>query len=115
MGFKIINSREYREVCERVAFLESDIEEKNRELEVKDETIKRLKKEIVQIQGYLEEVKNDLKSTQAGYNDLLKEFEQLKSAKPERIDFVPDEAPAAKSEAKKPRPASKPSPRKGDK
>jgi len=115
MGFKIINSREYREVCERVAFLESDIDEKNRELEAKDETIKRLKKEIVQIQGYLEEVKNDLKSAQASYNVLHLEFEQLKSAKPERIDFVPDETPAAKPEAKKPRPARKPSPRKGDK
>lgn len=91
MGFKIINSREYREVCERVAFLESDLDEKNRELELKETTIKRLKKEIVQLEGHLNEVKSTLKELQGNYEAMFNELNELKAAKPEVINFVPDE------------------------
>lgn len=91
MGFKIINSREYREVCERVAFLESDLDKKNRELETKEETINRLKKEIVQLEGHLKEVKSTLKELQGNYEAMFNELNELKSAKPEVISFVPDE------------------------
>lgn len=90
MGFKIINSREYREVCERVAFLESDLDEKNRELELKDEAIKRMKKEIVQMEGHLNETKNALKELKENYDAMFNEFNELKAAKPEVINFVPD-------------------------
>lgn len=89
--FKIINSREYREVCERVAFLESDIDEKNRELEVKEETINRLKKEIVQLEGHLKEVKSTLKEVQGNYEAMFNELNELKAAKPEVISFAQDE------------------------
>lgn len=54
MGFKFINSREYRELCERIAFLEADVNEKQerlinaeRELENSNSMIKQLKKTIV--------------------------------------------------------------------
>ncbi len=90
MGFKIINSREYREVCERVAFLESDIDRKNRELEVKDEAIKRLKKEIVQLEDHLKETKSALLELKGNYDAMFNEFNELKAAKPEVINFVPD-------------------------
>lgn len=90
MGFKIINSREYREVCERVAFLESDLDEKNRELELKDEAIKRMKKEIVQMEGHLNETKAALKELKENYDAMFNEFNELKAAKPEVINFVPD-------------------------
>lgn len=90
MGFKIINSREYREVCERVAFLESDLDEKNRELELKDEAIKRMKKEIVQMEGHLNETKDALKELKENYDAMFNEFNELKAAKPEAINFVPD-------------------------
>lgn len=89
--FKIINSREYREVCERVAFLESDIDEKNRELEVKEETINRLKKEIVQLEEHLKEVKSTLKEVQGNYEAMFNELNELKAAKPEVISFAQDE------------------------
>lgn len=66
MGFKFINSREYRELCERIAFVEADLKEakdalakKERELEVKNENIKQLKKDIVR---YDEENKEIRKS-----------------------------------------------------
>lgn len=90
MGFKIINSREYREVCERVAFLESDLDEKNRELELKDEAIKRMKKEIVQMESHLNETKDALKELKQNYDAMFNEFNELKAAKPEVINFVPD-------------------------
>lgn len=89
--FKIINSREYREVCERVAFLESDLDEKNRELEAKEETINRLKKEIVQLEGHLKEVKSTLKELQGNYEAMFNELNELKAAKPEVISFAQDE------------------------
>ena len=99
MGFKIINSREYREVCERVAFLESDLDDKNRELELKEESIKRLKKEVVQLQDCLAKVKDDLRQSDELHGqarleiaELRNQLAELKSPKPEVINFVPDEA-----------------------
>lgn len=54
MGIKIINSREYREKCEEIAFLQADVKEKeaqlqakDRELENKELNIKQLKTDIV--------------------------------------------------------------------
>ena len=47
MGIKIINSREYREKCEEIAFLQADVKEKERELENKELNIKQLKTDIV--------------------------------------------------------------------
>ena len=54
MGIKIINSREYREKCEEIAFLQADVKEKEvqllakkRELENRELNIKQLKTDIV--------------------------------------------------------------------
>ena len=117
MGFKIINSREYREVCERVAFLESDIDEKNRELEVKDETINRLKKNIIQLEDCIEKLKSEKKHLSdlrdgaiADMDKLQQEVDRLKAEKREPITFVHDEE--KKPITKKPRPARKPMPKK---
>ena len=109
MGFKIINSREYREVCERVAFLESDIDSKNRELEIKEENIKRLKKEIVQLQNHIDKTEamsrhaDELRDSALKEVDALRnEVERLKMhavAKKEVINFEPEE-PASKAEDK---------------
>ena len=125
MGFKIINSREYREVCERVAFLESDIDGKNRELEVKDEAIKRLKKEIVQLQDNLAKNKEELRRSDELHgqarlevSELRNRIAELESRKPEVINFVPDKAERTevKVEGKKaPRPQKKPRTKKDSK
>lgn len=54
MGIKIINSREYREKCEEIAFLQADVKDKEnqlqgkkRELENRELNIKQLKSDIV--------------------------------------------------------------------
>lgn len=109
MGFKIINSREYREMCERAAFLQSDIDEKNRELEVKEEAMKKLKKQIVQLQGCLEETKTALKDVKDNYDALFNEFNELKAAKPEVISFESDaNEPVPVAAVSKPRRGRKP-------
>lgn len=125
MGFKIINSREYREVCERVAFLESDIDGKNRELEVKDEAIKRLKKELVQLQDNLAKNKEELRRSDELHgqarlevSELRNRIAELESRKPAVINFVHDEAEKTEvkvEEKKTPRPQKKPRTKKDSK
>lgn len=116
--FKIINSREYREMCERVAFLESALNDKDREIEVRDETIKTLKKQIVGLDEHAEQLKSSLRHAEELRDNALKEVDRLndevnrlksKPAKPEPISFE------EKATAKRPRPARKPAPKKENK
>lgn len=115
MGFKIINSREYREVCERVAFLESDIDEKNRELEVKEETIKKLKSEVVKLTDGLDNLKSSLVELKAKNDAMRVELEQFKDATGSQAEAAPAEVATPVEVAKKPRAPRKPRAKKDSK
>jgi len=93
MGFKIINSREYREVCERVAFLESEIDGKNRDLEVKEESIKRLKKDIVALDGRLAAREGEIKQL----TEALKHSNDLRDNALKEVDALHEEVARLKS------------------
>ena len=97
MGFKFINSREYREMCEKIAFLEAEIIEKAREIELKHETIMKLKRQVVSL------------TTENGLlNERLDEAEGKKKAKTEKAkadkpSVKNDAEPAERKPVKRPR------------
>ena len=102
MGIKIINSREYREKCEQVAFLqvevkekelelqekECQLKEKERELELKNEDIIALKRQIVTLTDTVESMTSQLKDNADLLAEKDREIARLNEPKARFRDWV---------------------------
>jgi chromosome segregation ATPase len=118
MGIKIINSREYREKCEEIAFLQAEVtekehqlKEKERELELKNDDIIALKRQIATLTDTVESMTSQLKDNADLLAEKDREIARLnepKAAKPDVIDFTENAEEAKEEEASKPKPSKKP-------
>lgn len=84
MGIKIINSREYREKCEEIAFLQADVKEKEvqllakeRELENKELNIKQLKTDIVKYDEENKRIRKENSELRAACDEQQKQIATL--------------------------------------